>query len=174
MLRRGRVRGVELVVLLALTMGVVGLAGRLPEQRAVKRDLARRRLDSIGTLSDGKEVTLRGTVCVADAELTAPETGRRCVYWRVTRGGAQTQQGVPFELDTAEGRIRVVAIAPRLGVHAEGGEQVVAVGAEVTLHGICTFEPDPTRDDLDGMYRGGKRPTRPVISGSRKVRLLIG
>lgn len=162
------------MVVLAVTIGVVGLAGRLPEDRTVKRELARRRLDTLASLADGKAVTLRGTVCVADEELTAPVSGRRCVYWRVTSGRRRSQQGVPFELATAEGRVRVVAIEPRLGLHAEAGEQVVAAGAEITLHGICTFEPDPTRNDLDGLYRGGQRPTRPVISGSRKVKLLIG
>ena len=156
----------ELLVLLTVTFGVIGLAGRLPEARQVKRELARRRLDAISSLADGKEVTLRGYVRSAGTELTAPQTGEVCVFWR--RG--REERGVPFELETETGRVRVVPISPGLGVAGD----IVRVDALVTIRGVCTLEPDPTRSDADGLYRGGKRPMRPVVSGSRKVKLLIG
>ncbi len=173
-------------MVLSFTAGVIGLAGRLPEDRKVKRDLARRRLDTLSALADGKTVTLRGIVRDVEGTTTAPVTGRRCVYVRTTevrgRRADRTETSVPFELETDEGRVRVVASAPRLGVHGETKqgpdgttiEHAVPVDTIITIHGVCTYEPDPTRDDLDGVYRGGERATRPVISGTRKVPLQIG
>ena len=173
-------------MVLSFTAGVIALAGRLPEDRKVKRDLARRRLDSLGALADGKVVTLRGIVRDVEGVTTGPVTGRRCVYVRTTevhgRHADRSERSIPFELETSDGRIRVVASAPRLGVHGETKqgpdgvtiEHAVPVDAVITIRGICTYEPDPTRNDVDGVYRGGERATRPVISGTRKVPLQIG
>ncbi len=52
-------------------------------------------------------------------------------------------------------------------------EYIVSAGMPVTVVGWCTREPDPdAAADVSG-YRT-QLPTRPVISGSRRTRLLIG
>jgi hypothetical protein len=52
-------------------------------------------------------------------------------------------------------------------------EYAVLPGMSVTVLGWCTFEPDPEAvGDVTG-YRK-ELPTRPVISGTRRHRLLIG
>jgi len=218
-----------LVLLLAVTVGVIGLAGRLPEARRVKRELARTRRVTIssllGTTSDGSVVAVRGTLTPADATdvLAAPVTGRSCVYYRVTfdelgSGGdfrelGRAEGSVPFVIEADGYRVHVAADAPQLGVHGEVRvrsmrdfanaaqtdgliqlaraacrrtpnhprwsalritEYVLTGGTTVTLKGVCTREPDPTKEATDAMYRDGERPTRPVLSGTRRAPLLIG
>ncbi len=209
-------------MLLAVTMGVIGLAGRLPEARKVRRDLARTRLASVTSLSDNTVVSLRGTIeqTTPDAHEVAPSRGP-CVYWRVTfdevgAGGdyreiGRAEKSVPFNLHTQQGSVRIIASAPRLGFHGtthvwpmrdleradhpdalirlarsvckapnyrrstlRATEFVVAAGMTVTIKGLCTHEPDPDAEDIGGVYRDGERPTRPVISGSRRDPLQIG
>lgn len=209
-------------MLIAITMGVIGLAGRLPEARKVRRALARMRIDAVTSLPDNTVVTLRGTIELTDpaAHEIAPMSKRPCVYWLVTfdelgAGGdyrelGRAEKSVPFQLHTQSGTVRVVASAPRLGLlgvtrvwpmreletaehddalirlaravckapnyrrsSLRATEYVVAAGTSVTVKGLCTYEPDPTIVDVDGLYRGGNLPTRPVISGSRRDPLLI-
>ena len=52
-------------------------------------------------------------------------------------------------------------------------EYIVFVGMPITVIGWCTREPDPdAAADVSG-YRA-QLPTRPVMSGSRRGRMLIG
>ena len=75
---------------------------------------------------------------------------------------------------------RIVPIDARLAVpavrqEADGGvvEYAILVGSTVTIVGWCTHEPDPDAvADVTG-YRK-ELPTRPVVSGTRRQRLLIG
>jgi hypothetical protein len=214
---------VELVILIAVTAGVIGVVGRLPETRRIKRDLARARIEQIDELADGKAVVVRGTVTLAepDAELVAPITRRRCVYSLVTFdelgiGGdyvelGRVEQAVPFLLVSETGTARVVPDQPRVAIPSHVRlyamrdldedamtdqalllarmvcrrpnyptssslritEYALAPGTLVTVKGYCTREPDPTSpEDVTG-YREPPR-TRPVISGTRRVPLVIG
>jgi hypothetical protein len=116
---------VELLVLLSVTLGVIGLAGRLPEARRVKRDLARAPIDRTATLPDGKLVTIRGTVVPID-ELASPVAGLPCVYVLVVfdevgiggdfRELGRIEQGVPFLLDSGNRTVRVVPGVPRISI----------------------------------------------------------
>jgi hypothetical protein len=220
---RAKVRGVELVILVALTVGVMGLAGRLPEARRVKRELARSRLEPIAGLVDGKVVTVRGRVTEAEpgSTVTSPLSGVPCVYALVTfdelgvggdfRELGRTEVSCPFLLVDRTGAARVVPERPRLAVpgtvrvfaarqlsdaqdHQPAirlarsvckrpnyprssslrvTEYVVAVDRDVTVKGYCTREPDPdAADAMAGDYRAAP-PSRPVISGTRRVPMLI-
>jgi hypothetical protein len=83
-------------------------------------------------------------------------------------------------LRDATGETRVVPIDARLAVpavhqQADDGlvEYALLPGATVTVVGVVTFEPDPDAvADVTG-YRK-ELPTRPVVSGTRRQRLLIG
>lgn len=114
--------------MLALTAGIIGLAGRLPDPRRVKRELASARIEPIDGLPDGKAVVVRGTVSYIDAttHVEAPVTFRRCVYWLVTFdelgiGGdyhelGRSEAGCPFLLASATGTARVVPEHPRVAL----------------------------------------------------------
>lgn len=52
-------------------------------------------------------------------------------------------------------------------------EYMIAEGDELTIAGWCTREPLPEASDAVSGYRD-QLPTRPVISGSRRAKLLIG
>lgn len=119
----------ELVIALALTLAIIGLAGRLPDERRVRRELARQRVQSIDTLADGSAAVVRGVV-VADGEpLVAPISGRRCVLWLVTfeelgiaadhRELGRAEEARPFLLVSATGTARVVPDRPRFALPAE-------------------------------------------------------
>ena len=213
----------ELVVLLALTFGVIGLAGRLPEARRVKRELARTPRQSLDALEEGQTAIVHGRVRRVDdqTQLTAPISGRPCVFWCVTfeevgiagdfRELGRTDAGCPFLLEGRGATARVVPDGPRIALPGQvtlrpaalldqqltndsvlrlarsvckrptypqtsmlrATEFIVAPGMDVTIKGYCTREPDPTAaEDVTG-YRT-ELPTRPVISGTRRVRLLIG
>jgi hypothetical protein len=207
---------VALFLVLAITAGVIGLAGRLPDARKVKRELARARVQSINSLVDGSAVAVRGTVAISEPAgvTTSPLTQRRCVYWLVVFdevgvGGdyhelGRTDGGVPFLLRSDSGTARVVPDHPRLGLAGEAFSQpilqsgrisqlakgvckrhnwptswlrateyVVEPDAFVTVSGWCTREPDPEASESVSGYRE-QLPTRPVISGSRRAKLLIG
>lgn len=213
----------ELVVLLAVTLSVIGLAGRLPEARRVKRELARSPLDTMDRLPDDKQVTVRGIVepINDDATTVAPISARTAVYWRLVfdevgvgedfRELGRTEVGRPFLLTSQTGNARVVPEQPRLALPGRAvlyrvadlddptrndgalrlaraickrpnyptsalrvTEYAVTPGTEITVKGWCTHEPDPTAAQaVSGNYRGAA-PTRPVISGSRRARLMIG
>jgi N-acetylglucosamine kinase-like BadF-type ATPase len=177
----------ELVVAMLLVVGttgfiVVGLAGALPDERKVKREIAVRRVQPISSIIDGAPVAIRGEVVPAREGVTqAPLTGRDCVWWMVIEGRRTKKTGgYPFNLRDASGATRVVPIDARIAVpavhqEADGGavEYAILPGAIVTIVGWCTFEPDPDAvADVTG-YRK-ELPTRPVVSGTRRQRLLIG
>lgn len=115
-------------MLLALTMGVIGLAGRLPEARRVKRELARTRRVSLAALPDGKVVTVRGTVRELGETVTAPLSRRGCVYFLVVfdevgTGGdyrelGRLDGGAPFRIESDGGTARVVPGTPQLALPA--------------------------------------------------------
>lgn len=206
----------ELLLVAAITAGVIGLAGRLPDPRKVKRELARARVQSINSLRDGKAAVVRGTIAVTEpgAVVRSALTHRTCVYWLVVFdevgvGGdyhelGRTEGGVPFLLRSETGTARVVPDRPRiavpgqafsrpitqpgmLGALARGvckqnnystswlraTEYVLEVDALVTISGWCTREPDPEASVAVSGYRE-QLPTRPVISGTRRAKLLIG
>jgi hypothetical protein len=122
------VTDVELLVLVALTLGVVGLAGRLPEARRVKRELGRYRPQPFASLAEGRVITLYGRVSGGEL-LRAPLTDRMCVYWRLvfeevgTGGDARelgrVEQSGPFALHGSDGAVHVVPGTPLLAVPAE-------------------------------------------------------
>ena len=105
---------------------VAGLVGSFPDPRRVKRELARAHLDSIASLTDGRVVTVRGTVAASEPLLIAPLTPRRCVYWAVVfdevgAGGdyveiGRAESASSFMLADASGSARVVVDRPRLAV----------------------------------------------------------
>jgi hypothetical protein len=214
---------VELVILVAITVGVMGLAGRLPDARRVKRELARARIEPIAKLAEGKVVAVRGRATLTDphAAVTSPLSGVLCVYALVTfdevgvggdfRELGRTEVSCPFLLVDHTGSARVVPDRPRLSVpgsvtmfaasqlsDAQDNqpairlarsvckrpnyprssslrvtEYVVALERELTVKGYCTREPDPdAADAMAGDYRAAP-PTRPVISGTRRVPMLI-
>lgn len=211
----------ELVVLFAITVGVIGLAGRLPDPRKVKRALARARIQSIEQLADGTSAAIRGTVMLeGQAKVLAPLSGKPCVYWLVVFdevgvGGdyaelGRAEAGVPFLLEADGARARVIPEKPRLAIagvassrpasYLSGSwqdpaldlarkvcrrpnyptssglratEYIVAPGMELTIMGWCTREPDPDAAGNVSGYRA-QLPTRPVVSGSRRTRMLIG
>jgi hypothetical protein len=207
---------VGLFIVLAITAGVIGLVGRLPDTRKVKRELAGARIQSINTLVDGSAAAVRGTVALAEPTgfATSPFTHRRCVYWLVVFdevgvGGdyhelGRVDAGVPFLLRSDSGTARIVPDRPRLGLPGEtfsrpilapgplgplaktvckrhnyptswlrATEYVVEPDAFVTISGWCTREPDPEASESVSGYRE-QLPTRPVISGTRRAKLLIG
>ncbi len=205
-----------LLVVAAITGTVIGLAGRLPDPRKVKRELARARIQSIDTLVDGKPAAVRGTVALIDAGsfIVSPWTRESCVYYLITFdevgvGGdyhelGRFDSGVPFLLRSDRGTARVVPDRPRIALPGKSfmrpmhaAHELLYIGRGhmkrpnwptswlrmtiyvlepdtlVTLSGWCTREPDPeATDDVSG-YRE-HLPTRPVISGTRRAKLLIG
>lgn len=206
----------ELVIVAAITAGVIGLVGRLPDPRKVKRELARARVVPIATLVDGRTAAVRGTVALSEptAFVEAPLIKRRCVYWlvifdEVGVGGdfrelGRAEGGVPFLLRSEQGTARVVPGRARIalpgqvfqrpvmqpGVLGELARDVckpynyptsmlratvyaLEAGALVTIVGWCTREPDPEASENVSGYRE-QLPTRPVISGTRRAKLLIG
>ncbi len=205
-----------LVIVLAVTAGVIGLDGRLPDARKVKRELARARVQSIASLGDGCAAAIRGTVSATDPDalVVSPLSKRRCTYWLVVFdevgvGGdyhelGRIDAGVPFLLRSDHGTARIVPDQPRialpshvymrptaapgiLGELARGRtkppnhrttwlratEYVLEPDAFVTVCGWSTREPDPEATESVSGYRE-QLPTRPVISGSRRAKLLIG
>lgn len=177
----------ELAVAMLLVVGttafiVVGLAGALPDERKVKREIAVRRVQRISSMADGAAVAIRGEVEPGREGVTkAPLTGRECVYWMVVEGKRSKKTGGnPFNLRDLSGVARIVPIDARLAVpavrqEAEGGviEYAILPGSTVTIVGWCTFEPDPDAVAEVTGYRK-ELPTRPVVSGTRRQRLLIG
>jgi hypothetical protein len=214
---------VELVVLAAITAGVLGFAiplvGGRPDPAKVRRALARARIQRIDQVADGSSGAVRGRVVVEREPIAAPLSARPCVYWLVTfdevgTGGDYVElgcleKGIPFLLEGDGARARVVPERPRLAVPGKSSsrpvldldtqdwdpmlelarkvcrrpnyptstlratEYLLAPGMEITVMGWCTREPDPeAAADVRG-YRG-QLPTRPVISGSRRTRLLVG
>jgi hypothetical protein len=207
---------VGLVIVLAVTAGVIGLVGRLPDARKVKRDLARARVQSIASLGDGAPAAVRGTTApiAGEALVTSPLSNRTCMYWLVVFdevgvGGdyhelGRIEGGVPFLLRSDTGTARVVPDKPRvalpsnvymrpvaapgkLGDLARGNtkppnhrttwlratEYVLVADTLVTICGWSTREPDPEASKNVSGYRE-QLPTRPVISGSRNAKLMIG
>jgi hypothetical protein len=207
---------VGLIIVLAVTAGVIGLVGGLPDARKVKRELARARIQSISSLVDGSPAAVRGTVALIEPGniATSPLSHRRCVYWLVVFdevgvGGdyhelGRTEGGVPFLLRSDKGTARVVPDRPRLGLVGQtfsrpilqpgplaplartvckrhnyptswlrATEYVVEPDAFITICGWATREPDPEASESVTGYRE-QLPTRPVISGSRGAKLLIG
>ncbi|HUS27980.1 MAG TPA: hypothetical protein VMZ53_05710 [Kofleriaceae bacterium] len=176
----------ELAVLAMLvgvagTAALAGLAGALPDERKVKREIATQRVRPIRTLVDGANVAIRGEVAPAREGLTkAPLTGRACVYWVLQDGRRRKVGGHPFVLRDSTGETRVVPIDARLAVppvhqQVDDGlvEYAVLPGATVTVVGVVTYEPDPDAVAAVTGYRK-ELPTRPVVSGTRRQRLLIG
>jgi hypothetical protein len=205
---------VEFVLVVAITAGIIGLAGRLPDPRKVKRELARARIETIESLAEGKAAAVRGTVEPLDALLVSPLTEQRCVYWLVVFDEVglagkyselgRVEQGAPFLLRSEAGAARVVPDRPRVAlpsrafsrpmmyaqdlIQLAGGTlkrptyptswlratvYALEPGALVTVRGWCTREPDPQASEQVSGYRE-QLPTRPVLSGSRRVRMLIG
>jgi hypothetical protein len=208
---------VEFLIVAAITAGVIGLVGGLPDARKVKRELARARIQAIASLADGTHAAARGTVAPidADATVTAPLTQRKGVYWLVVfdevgvggdyRELGRLERGVPFLLQSGSGTARVVADRPRVALpgrvftrpvlqpgavgellrtagakrpnHATSSlratEYVIEVGGIITVSGWATREPDPEASESVSGYRE-QLPTRPVISGTRRAKLLIG
>lgn len=208
--------------MIALTAGVIGLAGRLPDARRVKRELARARVEPIDGLAEGKAAVVRGTVALVEpgTELVAPISRRRCVYSLVTFDElgiagdfvelGRTEQGTSFLLFSEMGTARVVPDQPRIAIPGnvrlfsmrdldDGSlrdpalllartvcrrpnypttsslrvtEYALVPGTVVTVKGFCTREPDPSPEHVTG-YRQAL-PMRPVISGARHTRLVIG
>ena len=127
-----------MLLVLAITAGVIGLVGSLPDARRVKRELARARIQSINSLVDGSAAAVRGTVALADPTgiTTSPLTRRRCVYWLVVfdevgTGGdfhelGRTDTGVPFLLRSETGTARVGPDRPRLGLAGESFSQPIS------------------------------------------------
>lgn len=207
----------EFLVVAAITAGVIALAGRLPDPRKVKRELARARIDSIQSLGDGTPATVRGTVALVEAAQTvrSPLTQRECVYWLVVFdevgiGGdyhelGRIERGVAFLLRSDAGTARVVPDHPRVALPGKvyvrpilqpgplgplarqagikrhnwststlrATEYVLAPGMFVTISGWATREPDPEATVAVSGYRE-QLPMRPVLSGTRDARLLIG
>lgn len=206
----------EFVLVVAITAGIIGLVGRLPDPRKVKRELARTNVQPIDSLADGKAATVRGTVepIDPDALLVSPLTGQRCVYWLVVFdevgvGGdfaelGRVEEGTPFLLRSDAGTARVVPDRPRVSIPSRAFSRPIMYaqeltqiargklkrpnystswlratvyalepGAFVTIRGWCTREPDPQASEQVSGYRE-QLPTRPVLSGSRRVRMLIG
>jgi hypothetical protein len=114
------------------------------------------------------------------------------------------ERGVPFLLRSERGTARVVPDGVRLGVIGRvvvqpinvatplrqlarsackppnhptswlrATEYVLEAGAFVTVSGWCTREPDPEATADVAGYRE-QLPSRPVLSGSRKAKLMIG
>jgi len=112
-------------VLVALTMGVIGLAGGLPEARKVKRELGRHRPETYASLKEGRVVTIHGRVLAGELA-KAPMSGRSCTYWRlvfeeVGAGGdsrelGRTEETLPFTLRCAGGEVRVVPGSPLIAL----------------------------------------------------------
>lgn len=208
---------IELLVVFAVTATVVGLAGRLPEPRQVKRTIGMARIQPIESLADGKPAAIQGEVVPIEPAATTigPVSGRRCVYWvvvfdEVGTGGdfrvlGRAVGGHPFTLRGETAAARIVADDPRIAVppieqmqfgwlsgklgelarqvcrpmnypltsYLRATEYAVLPGMTVRVLGWCTFEPDPDAvADVTG-YRK-ELPTRPVVSGTRRQRLLIG
>jgi hypothetical protein len=164
------------------TAALALLAGALPDERKVKREIATKKVMPIARLIDGAPAAIRGDVAPAREGLTkAPLTGRECVFWVIHEGRrGRKMGGHPFMLRDSSGVVRVMPIDARLAVPPvrqddDDGvvEYALLPGTTVTVVGWCTFEPDPdTADDVTG-YRKAP-PTRPVVSGTRRQRLLIG
>jgi hypothetical protein len=207
---------VGLLIVALVTATVIGMMGRLPDPRVVKRELARARIQTIESLVDGKTAAVRGTIepTGEDALVTSPLGRKRCVYAVVVFdevGAAddyielgRIERGAPFLLRSDRGTARVVPDGARLAVIGRGvvqpitqpsplrelastvckrsnyrtswlraTEYVLEPGAFVTVSGWCTREPDPEATSDVAGYRE-QLPTRPVISGSRDAKLLIG
>ena len=206
-----------MVVVVGITAGVFALAGRIPDPRKVKRELARARVETIDSLTEGAAAAVRGTVALVEptAYVLTPWRHHQCVYCllvfeEVGVGGdsrelGRVERATPFLLRSEHGTARVVPDRPRIAVHGEsvvapmyaahellqraGGaklkrpnymtswirmtQYMVAAGAFVTIRGWVTREPDPEATTDVAGYRN-HLPTRPVISGTRRAKLLIG
>lgn len=207
----------EFFVVAVITAGVIALAGRLPDPRKVKRELARSRIDSIQSLGDGAPAAVRGTVALVEPAQTvrSPLSQRNCVYWLVVFdevgiGGdfhelGRIERGESFLLRSDAGTARVVPDHPRVALPGKvyvrpilqpgplaplarqagikrhnwstsmlrATEYVLEAGMFVTISGWATREPDPEATTAVSGYRE-QLPMRPVISGTRDARLLIG
>jgi len=157
-----------LLALVAVTVGGGVAVERLTRQpRGVKRILAAR-TRPIGEADDTGDVRIEGVVEVFEGTLTAPLTGRRCVYFEhvVRADGSQdldgaivrVADGVPFVVRDASGRAIVdptgaTALLTTLGV--DGGEQVLCAGDRVVVIGRGVREPDPDASTVTGTYRDG-------------------
>jgi hypothetical protein len=116
---------IELFVVLAVTTAVIGLAGRLPDRRRVKRLLGSARVQPIESLEDGGAAVVRGEV-IAGELVEGPLSKRACVYWLLTfdevgTGGdyrelGRVERGQPFVLRDDTGDSRVVAQNARIAV----------------------------------------------------------
>ena len=170
-----------LVLIGGATAFIFGLAGSLPDERKVKREIATKRVMRISSLIDGAPAAIRGNV-VAGREglVTAPISGRPCVYWMVVEGKRHGKSGGhAFVVEDGTGTARVVPIDARLAVpsvrqEADDGavEYAILPGTTITVVGWCTFETNPDAVAEVTGYRK-ELPTRPVVSGTRRQRLLI-
>ncbi len=172
------VLSVKLVVLLLTAGGAfLGWAGYTVEMTR-RRRAAERRLDrGLGNFSEGEEATIVGTVVAIGEPLAAPVSGKPCVAYRArvwnghinfsTDPVLTRTRAVPFELDTADGIVQVVAehaelvfderpLIPRrveretafaqecgvVGTMSDinCAEVCVEVGSKVSVHGVVSMD----------------------------------
>jgi hypothetical protein len=194
-----------LVVVAFLGLVAAGVGDRLRGARPLAE--ARRRLrEGAPRLADHAAVTLTGTVRVRDDLIEAPLTGRLVVFHlsvaRVSELGVQVVEHelVPFELETAEGIVRVegatadvafppVPVIPRQiervqrfltahGIafeHALGAsidEIAVEPGARIAVHGVVQVELDPSNAGERGFREPA--PTRTTLRAAPDHPLTLG
>ncbi|NVB77671.1 MAG: hypothetical protein HOV81_04690 [Kofleriaceae bacterium] len=124
----------------------------------------------IGRAEQGTPFLLRGENAVARV---VPDNPRVAVPGTAQMQPITALRGQPFNAMT---RLAKTACKRKPNYRTSwlrATEYIVSAGMPVTVVGWCTYEPDPdAAADVSG-YRSDS-PTRPVISGSRSARLLIG
>ncbi|HSD90418.1 MAG TPA: hypothetical protein VLB44_22980, partial [Kofleriaceae bacterium] len=126
---------IELLVVFAVTAAVVGLAGKLPDARKVKRIIATTHIQPIESLTDGAPAAIRGQVDVATSTTIGPVSGRACVCWvvefdEVGMGGdyrelGRAAGGHPFMLRGEAATARIVPDEPRIAVPPVERKQLI-------------------------------------------------
>lgn len=162
-------------MLIAITGAIIGLAGRLPEARKIRRELARAKLHAADRLPDNELVTIRGTVALGapGADLSSPILRRTCVYWLVTFdevgvGGdyvelGRSEQGRPFLVQSMTATVRVVPDHIR-----------VAVPGHVRLFAMSDLlQPGDHEPALRLARRVCRRPNHPFATTLRVTEYVV-
>jgi hypothetical protein len=124
----------------------------------------------LGRAEQGKPFLLRGENAVARI---VPDHPRVAVPGTAQMQPITALRGQPYDAMTrlAKTACKRKPNYPTSWLRAT--EYIVSAGMPVTVIGWCTLEPDPDAASNVSGYRADT-PTRPVLSGSRRARMLIG
>lgn len=121
------------ILIVVGVIAIIVLAIYFSPDRRVLRKLRATPLLPCAQVAEGQEARIAGTVGVFEATLTAPLTGRQCVYFRVTvteeRGSGKNRRtvtiideirGVPFVVSDATGRAIIDPSKAKVALDMDG------------------------------------------------------